>query len=148
MEGVAHCVASFYGAQAHGPAPLDGCTELALPINFVPRSDAADPSRPSYEEMLARAQGNGSGITMGSDLTDAQLSAPMRNATFISGCGAPDSMKVTIKVAVHHGRAVGVSVYTTAANLGDDEVTRCVDTHVRSLRWPDKPEMDSFVTTY
>jgi len=69
----------------------------------------------------------------------------MRNAAFISGCGAPDSMKVTVKVAVKNGRAVGVSVYTNPPNAA---VASCVDRHVRGLGWPPNPKMDSFTTTY
>jgi hypothetical protein len=48
-------------------------------------------------------------------------------------------------VVVQHGRAMGVSVYTTPA---DEKVARCIDGHVRSLSWPDKLELDLFVTTY
>lgn len=79
------------------------------------------------------------------EMTDAELGAPMRNAAFVSGCGAPDSMKVTVKIAVQRGRAAGVSVSTTPANEG---IARCVDDHVRSLRWPVKQKLDSFTTTY
>ena len=100
----------------------------------------------SYEQALAS---NKEEITIGAksgpDLTDAQLAAPMRNAAFISGCGAPDSMKVTVKVAVKNGRAVGVSVYTNPPN---PTVAACIDRHVRGLSWPANPKMDSFTTTY
>jgi hypothetical protein len=85
------------------------------------------------------------GAKGGPDLTDAQLSAPMKNAAFISGCGAPDSMKVTVKVAVKNGRAVGVSVYPSPANAA---VASCIDRHVRGLGWPPNPKMDFFTTTY
>ena len=81
----------------------------------------------------------------GPDLTDGQLSAPMRNASFISGCGAPESMKVTVRVAVQNGRAVGVSVYPNPPNPG---VASCVDRHVRALGWPPNAKMDFFTTTY
>jgi hypothetical protein len=100
----------------------------------------------SYEQALAS---NNQEITMGAkagpDLSDAQLSAPMKNASFISGCGAPDSMKVTVRVAVKGGHAVGVSVYTTPPNPG---VAACVDRHVRGLGWAVNSKMDSFTTTY
>ena len=85
------------------------------------------------------------GPKAGPDLTDAQLGAPMRNASFISGCGAPDSMKVTVRVAVQNGRAVGVSVYPNPPNPG---VASCVDRHVRALGWPPNAKMDFFTTTY
>jgi hypothetical protein len=100
----------------------------------------------SYEQALAS---NNQEITIGAksgpDLTEAQLAAPMRNAAFISGCGAPNSMKVTVKVAVKNGRAVGVSVYTNPPN---PTVAACIDRHVRGLSWPANPKMDSLTTTY
>ncbi len=85
------------------------------------------------------------GAKAGPDLTDGQLGAPMRNASFISGCGAPDSMKVTVRVAVQNGRAVGVSVYPNPPNPA---VAACVDRHVRALGWPPNAKMDFFTTTY
>jgi hypothetical protein len=101
----------------------------------------------SYEGAIAanNQEINMGGAKGGPDLSDAQLAAPMRNAAFISGCGAPDNMKVTVRVAVKMGRAVGVSVYTNPAN---PQVAGCVDRHVRALGWPANPKMDSFTTTY
>jgi eukaryotic-like serine/threonine-protein kinase len=100
----------------------------------------------SYEQAL---NSNNQQITMGAksgpDLTDAQLGAPLRSAGFISGCGAPDSMKVTVKVAVKMGRAVGVSVFTNPPN---PSVAACVDRHVRGLSWPSNPKMDTLTTQY
>jgi len=101
----------------------------------------------SYEAALAA---NNQEISMGGpkggpDLTDGQLAAPMRNAAFISGCGAPDSMKVTVRVAVKNGRAVGVSVYPNPPNAA---VAGCIDRHVRALSWPPNAKMDFFTTTY
>lgn len=101
----------------------------------------------SYEAAL---NANNQEISMGGakgapDLSDGQLSAPMRNASFISGCGAPDSMKVTVRVAVKNGRAVGVSVYPSPPNAA---VAQCVDRHVRALSWPPNAKMDFFTTTY
>lgn len=100
----------------------------------------------SYEAALAS---NNQQITMGAssgpDLTDAQLSRPLQNAAFVSGCGAPNSMKVTVKVAVQNGRAVGVSVYP---NPPDAAVAGCIDRAVRNLSWPSNPKMDTFTTNY
>jgi len=68
---------------------------------------------PSFESAVGS---NNEQLTMGAnggtDLTDAQLSAPMSDGTFVTECGAPDSMIVTVKVAIRMGHAVGVSVYT------------------------------------
>lgn len=101
----------------------------------------------SYEQALAtnNQEINMGGGRGGPDLSDAQLHAPMRNASFISGCGAPDSMKVTVRVAVKGGRAVGVTVSTNPASA---PVASCVDRHVRGLSWPPNAKMDSFTTTY
>jgi hypothetical protein len=101
----------------------------------------------SYEAAIAsnNQEVNMGGGGGGPDLTDGQLSGPMRNATFIGGCGAPNDMKVTVRVAIRMGRAVGVSVYT---NPADGAVASCVDRHVRGLAWPAHPKMDSFTTTY
>lgn len=81
----------------------------------------------------------------GRDLTQEELGRPLQNASFISGCGAPDSMKVTVKVAVKMGRAVGVSVYTTPPNGG---VASCIDRSVRGQAWPVSQNMDAVTTSY
>jgi hypothetical protein len=101
----------------------------------------------SYEGAIAAnpQQIDMNGHATGPDLTDQQLSGPMRNATFLNSCGAPESMHVTVKVAIKMGRAIGVSVYTTPPN---GNVASCVDRAVRNLAWPVNQKMDSFVTTY
>jgi eukaryotic-like serine/threonine-protein kinase len=105
------------------------------------------PGGMSYESAVAGnvQQIDMNGHVTGPDLTDLQLSGPLRNATFLNQCGAPDSMHVTVKVAIKMGRAVGVSVYTTPPN---GAVASCVDRAVRNLAWPANQKMDSFVTTY
>lgn len=67
----------------------------------------------------------------------------MSDGSFVSDCGAPDSMSVRVKVAIKMGRAVGVSVYTQPPAV---DVAGCIDRHVRARSWPASP-MDSFVTT-
>jgi hypothetical protein len=100
----------------------------------------------SYEQAIAS---NNTQVTIGQasapDLTDQQLAGPMRNASFLNSCGAPNSMKVTVRVAIRMGRAVGVSVYTNPPNSG---IAACVDRAVRNLAWPANGKMDSFTTTY
>jgi hypothetical protein len=101
---------------------------------------------PTYEAALAS---NTQEITIGkqgtADLTDAQLAAPMRSGAFAGECGAPDRMKVTVKVAIKTGRAVGVSVSTSPP---DPDVAGCIDRYVRTFSWPSSSKMDSFTTTY
>jgi len=105
------------------------------------------PGGMSYEAALAAnpqqvAIGGGQGAP---DLTDQQLSGPMRNAAFLDSCGAPQSMHVTVKTVVKMGRAIGVSVYTTPAN---GAIASCVDHAVRNLAWPVNAKADSFTTNY
>jgi hypothetical protein len=101
----------------------------------------------SFENVL---NGNNETITMGQsqdqpDLTNAQLAAPLRHASFITGCGAPDDMKVTVRVAVKMGRAVGVTVSTNPTSPG---VAACVDRSVRGVQWPVSPKTDFVTTSY
>jgi eukaryotic-like serine/threonine-protein kinase len=101
----------------------------------------------SFDSVL---NGNTETITMGQsqdqpDLTNAQLAAPLRHASFITGCGAPDDMKVTVRVAVKMGRAVGVTVSTNPPSPG---VAACVDGFVRRVQWPVSPKTDFVTTSY
>ena len=104
------------------------------------------PAGPTYEAAIAS---NTQEITIGKqgapDLTDAQLSGPMRNGAFVGECGAPDSMRVTVQVAIKTGRAAGVSVSTSPP---DPDVAGCIDRYVRTFSWPSSPKTDSFKTRY
>jgi hypothetical protein len=101
----------------------------------------------SYEQALASnpQQIDMNGHPSGPDLTDQQLSGPLRNATFLDACGAPQSMHVTVKTVVKMGRAIGVTVSTSPPNGG---VASCIDRAVRNIAWPVNPKADSFVTNY
>jgi hypothetical protein len=81
----------------------------------------------------------------GPDLTNAQLGAPLRSASFVTGCGAPDSMKVQVRVAVKMGVPIGVTVSTDPPSGG---VAACIDRSVRGLRWPANPKTDFVTTNY
>ena len=111
-----------------------------------PPPGPSGPSGPSYESAIA---GNNLDLAPGTkdvpDLTDAELSGPMRSGTFLDTCGVPATTKVTVKVAIRHGHAVGVSAYATPQNR---EMAWCVERQVRGLSWPSNSKMDSFVTTY
>jgi hypothetical protein len=101
----------------------------------------------SYEAVL---NSNNETITMGGDqgapdLTNPQLSAPLRNASFVPGCGAPDDMKVTIRVAVRMGVPIGVTVTTQPSN---ERVAGCIDRAVRGLRWAPSAKTDFVTTSY
>jgi hypothetical protein len=101
----------------------------------------------SYEAVLA---GNNESITMGAestgpDLTNAQLAAPLRHAQFVVSCGAPDDMKVQVRVAVRMGVPIGVTVSTSPPNSG---VAACIDRSVRGIRWAANPKTDFVTTNY
>jgi hypothetical protein len=87
----------------------------------------------------------GGGGPESADLTNAQLSAPLRHASFIGACGAPDDMKVQVRVAVKMGHAVGVTVTTEPPSGG---VAACIDRNVRGLQWAVSPKTDFVTTNY
>lgn len=114
--------------------------------DFQPPFRGRGPAGPTYEAAIAsNKQEIVIGDKAGPDLTDGQLTGPMRNGTFVGECGAPDSMKVTVKVAIKLGRAVGVSVSTSPP---DPDIAGCIDRYVRTFSWPSNGKMDSFTTTY
>jgi hypothetical protein len=117
-----------------------------LPAPTAPRAPVTGgeppPGEMTYEAALASTLGDEG---PGTPLTDAELLAPMRDATFVSACGAPASMKVTVRVAVRDGRASGVSIYPSPA---DPEIARCIARAVRKLVWTSTAHRDLFTTTY
>ena len=130
------------GDNGGGDDDNESDTEEKRPPPFRGRG----PAGPTYEAAIAS---NTQEITIGKqgapDLTDAQLSGPMRNGAFVGECGAADGTRVTVHVAVKSGRAAGVSVSTSPA---DPDVAGCIDRYVRTFSWPSSPKMDSFKTTY
>jgi len=101
----------------------------------------------SYESVL---NGNNEQVSVGesagaADLTNTQLSAPLRHASFVVSCGAPDDMKVTVRVAVRMGVPIGVTVSTQPPSGG---VASCIDRAVRGLRWPASAKTDFVTTSY
>jgi hypothetical protein len=102
---------------------------------------------PSYESVLSSYNETVAiGASAGSrDLTQAELAAPLAQAPFVSSCGAPEDMKVAVRVAVHAGRAVGVTVSTDPRSRA---VASCIDRAVRRLRWAPSPKTDFLTTSY
>jgi hypothetical protein len=100
----------------------------------------------SYEAVLNT---NNETVSMGEqsgpDLTNAQLAGPLRHAAFVTACGAPDDMKVQVRVAVRMGVPIGVTVQTTPPSGG---VASCIDHAVRGLRWQANPKTDFVTTNY
>jgi hypothetical protein len=132
-------------ARVRVPVPV--C--LSALRSFYPASESrggggGDSGGPSYESVLSSVDPRGADA--GSpDLMEAQLSGPLRNAAFAPACGAPDDMKVTVRVAVKMGAAIGVTVLTQPASPA---VATCIDHAVRGLRWPRSPDTDFVTTNY
>ncbi len=78
-------------------------------------------------------------------LSSARLGAPLVNGKFVSGCGAPDDMKVVVKVTVKMGRPVDVTVKTDPAN---GAVASCVEKATREMQWDVSPKTQHATVTY
>jgi hypothetical protein len=115
----------------------------------------------SYEEALAEPEAID--IHDGhAHLSDLQLAGPMRAVP--GNCAIPRGAKVTVKVAVRTGRAIGVTVEVTFARPPHGppprpaqlkaeakvaaKVVACLDPAVRALTWPPSARRDSFITQY
>jgi len=117
---------------------------LASSVAAAPSSSAA----PSSQTTDTSAPGMDSGVTarrQTAPLSSAQLGAPLVHGTFVSACGAPDDMKVVVKVAVRQGRAVNVTVKTDPSN---PTVAACVERATRELQWDVSPKTDHVTVTY
>jgi hypothetical protein len=106
----------------------------------APSTSSFESVRDAYHETIHIGGQSG-----GPDLTKAQLAAPLSNAALLSSCGAPDEMKITVRVAVRMGRAVGVTVTTAPRS---SVIASCIDLAVRNLRWESSPNTDFVTTTY
>ena len=78
-------------------------------------------------------------------LSSAQLGAPLVHGTFVASCGAPDDMKVTVKIDIKMGRATNVSVVTQPANPA---VASCIERAIRDVQWDVSPKVDHVTVTY
>jgi hypothetical protein len=78
-------------------------------------------------------------------LSSAELGAPLVHGTFVTACGAPQDMKVVLKVAVKMGRAVDVKVTTDPP---DPMIAACIDKAARDLQWEVSRKTDHVTVTY
>ncbi len=83
--------------------------------------------------------------TQAAPLSSAQLGAPLVHGRFVSECGAPDDMKVVVKVTVKTGRAVAVAATTDPANAA---VADCVEKAIRQMQWDASPKTQHATVTY
>jgi hypothetical protein len=103
---------------------------------------SCEAAQAAYVEEWNLSQGTGKGRP---DLTAGQYGAVLNNGSYLGGCNVPDTMSVSICVAVQNGRAVGVSVSTSPSNPG---VAGCVAGRVRGLSFPSHPRLDVTRTTF
>jgi hypothetical protein len=78
-------------------------------------------------------------------LSSAQLGAPLVRGGWVTSCGAPDTMKVVVKLDVKMGRAAKVEVSTDPP---DPAVTACVVRAAHDLRWDVSPRTDHVTVRY
>lgn len=83
--------------------------------------------------------------TQSAPLSSAQLGAPLVHGKFVTECGAPDDMKVVVKVTVKKGHAVAVDVTTDPANAG---IASCVEKATREKEWDISPKTQHATVTY
>jgi hypothetical protein len=84
-------------------------------------------------------------VTQAAPLSSAQLAAPLVHGKFVSDCGAPETMKVVVKVTVKKGRAVTVTVTTDPSNPA---VASCVEKATREKLWDVSPKTQHATVTY
>jgi hypothetical protein len=83
--------------------------------------------------------------TQAAPLSSAQLGAPLVHGKFVSDCGAPEDMKVVVKVTVKMGRAVAVTAKTDPNNPA---VASCVEKATREMQWDVSPKTQHATVTY
>jgi hypothetical protein len=98
----------------------------------------------SYEDALAEPE-DANALRGEKELSNRELAAPMQRGAFITSCGAPDAMKVTVKIAIREGHVIGATVLT---DPDDPAIAECIDRIVRDVQFPVSRRRDSFVTVY
>lgn len=78
-------------------------------------------------------------------LSSAQLAAPLYGVTFLAECGAPPSMKVTVKVTVKLGRATDVQAKCDPPDPG---IEACIERAVSALHWDPSKKAGKFTVHY
>jgi hypothetical protein len=142
--GVAALV--YLGSRGSLPPPLAEAygTVAALASSA---SDSFSASRSASDGPDAGDAGSASvrHSTQAAPLSSAQLGAPLVHGKFVSECGAPDDMKVVVKVTVKTGRAVAVAATTDPANIA---VADCVEKAIRQMQWDASPKTQHATVTY
>jgi hypothetical protein len=116
-------------------------------------ADAAPPGVDASAANGARGPNGAGGIgtaaapphRQAAPLSSAQLGAPLVRGTFVTTCGAPDTMKVVVKATVKMGHATDVKVTTDPPN---SEIAACVEHATRAMQWDISPKAEHVTVTY
>jgi hypothetical protein len=138
-------------------APLQEIKAPAAPIVIERPELTRAPSTATYDEALSTPEP----VDVTDErlhLTDVQLTSPMNNV--LRGCTLPSNAKLTIKTAVQHGRAIGVSVDvhfedsknakrpSRATQKVAAKISACIEHNVRETVWPPNQRRDSFTMEF
>jgi hypothetical protein len=137
---------AFLGSRGTLPPPLsDAFGTIAALASSA--SDSFSASRADSDG--ADAGDGGSAVlrhtTQAAPLSSAQLGAPLVHGKFVTDCGAPDDMKILVKVTVKMGRAIAVAATTDPANAA---VADCVEKATRRMQWDVSPKTQHATVTY
>lgn len=132
-------LASAYGTVAAIASSASEEFSPPLASSFSPEGG------PTPVSSMDGGSGNVRRTTQTAPLSSAQLGAPLVQGKFVSDCGAPDDMKVVVKVAVKMGRPVGVAVKTDPPN---GAVASCVEKATREMQWDVSPKTQHATVTY
>lgn len=106
----------------------------------IPSGLSCEGARAKYIEEISIGGAKGQ-----ADLTAGQFASVLNNGAYISACGTPGSMKVTVCAAVQNGRAVGVTITTEPPNGG---ISSCIAGAVRRMSFPSNPKLDIATTRF
>jgi len=106
----------------------------------IPSGLSCEAARAKYIEEISIGGPKGQ-----ADLTAGQFASVLNNGSYITACGTPGSMKVTVCAAVQNGRAVGVTVTTDPPNGG---ISSCIASRVRAMSFPSNPKLDIATTRF
>jgi len=69
----------------------------------------------------------------------------LNGGTYVTACGTPETIAVSLCVAIRNGRAVGVTVKTTP---GDERIASCIGRAVQGMSFPPSPRLDVASTVF
>jgi hypothetical protein len=134
----------YLGSHRRLPPSLAGAYGQVATLASSAATSLAPPE-PTASAAVADAEAPPPRVHQTAPLSSAQLSAPLVHGRFVTECGAPDDMKVVVKVTVRKGRAVAVDVTTKPPNAA---VTSCVKAATKAKEWDVSPSTQHATATY